>query len=602
MPAADPPSRPGPHASRPATGADVPEVVAVHLAAFGGSFLARLGPRFLRLYYRALLRTPGGVLLVAGDGPDGVAGFAAGSVAPDEIGPELRRHPLALARALVAGIVRDPLLVPSTLRNIRRMQGSEGHEAPEGTAELTSIAAHPDHWGSGLAGELLAGFEDACREAGCDAVELTTDARDNVRAITFYRRRDYRPVAFVSGRGRPVVLLRKALGDVPDGQGRWYRAAFVLNKAISASDYRHLFSRRSAQCEVTFALPGAGTPDLPGRDLPIHEGARPADLWHLVAYVRAVRRGPEAVQLLHFFAFKLVAVGPLVAHVHGIPCVVTVTGLGRVFSSTSPTAAVARRLLVIPLLRRSLPLASRVLFQSETDRRTLEAAVPAIAGRSVLIRSAAELATVEGADDTPAWDLLWVSRLMASKGGRDVLALAERLAGGPPTLGVLGPDAEGEAELAEAFASAARRGVLDHRGEVPASVVAAAYRATKVVLFLSVYGEGVPRVLVEAGLARRAVVAYDTPLTRELLGDGRGVLVPAGDVRALEAAARALVDDPTRRDELGGCLEAFVHREFDVDAYVRRLDEIMADAVAPGIGAAPLRPHQADSGGAPPVT
>src|SRR5690606_32817022 len=121
-------------------------------------------------------------------------------------------------------------------------------------------------------------------------------------------------------------------------------------------------------------------------------------------------------------------------------------------------------------------------------------------------------------------------------------------------IGVLGPPAEGEADVADAFADAHRRGVLDHRGEVPAPVVAAAYRATKVVLFLSRYGEGVPRVLIEAGLASRPVVAYDTPLTRELLGDGRGVLVPAGDVGALEDAVRSLVDDPARREDLGARL------------------------------------------------
>lgn len=576
---------------RRATPADVDAVVAVHLEAFGDAFLARLGPRFLKLYYEVLLDAPGGVLLVGEDPELGVVAFAAGATDPGDVTSGLRSHPGRLLWSVLRGVVADPTLVTATVRNVLRMRGaSSGHRAS--AAELTSIAVSPRVEGSGLGHLALQAFEQACAESGCDVVELTTDARDNSHAISFYRRHGYRPTGFVAGRGRPMLGLERSLSQptrrqdaeeaVPD---RWYRVDFVLNKAITASDYRHLFHRRSRWSLVEFALPGAGTADLPGTHLDIGEGLAPSDPVRLLRYVYAARRGSGPPQLLHFFAFKLVAVGPLVAASAGLPSVVTVTGLGRMFSSGSPVVAMVRRLLVLPLLRRSLPKARRVMFQSRTDMDLLVDLVPSIAERSLLIRSAARLVELEDDDAVPPrrHDVIWISRLMEAKGGGDVLELAPLLARRGLELGVFGPPAGGEAELAARFERSDRDGELVYRGEVGAAEVAGAYRGCEVVLFLSRYGEGVPRVIIEAGLAERAVVAYETPLTRELLGEGRGLLVPPGDVGALDAAVAELMGDPSRRAEMGRALGEFVAEQFDEDRYVRRLDLLMADAVAPGM-------------------
>ena len=49
------------------------------------------------------------------------------------------------------------------------------------------------------------------------------------------------------------------------------------------------------------------------------------------------------------------------------------------------------------------------------------------------------------------------------------------------------------------------------------------------------------------------VVAFDTPVHREYLGD-LGVYAPIGDVDALASAIRSLLLDPSRRHSLGGQL------------------------------------------------
>ncbi|REF31624.1 glycosyltransferase involved in cell wall biosynthesis [Calidifontibacter indicus] len=59
-----------------------------------------------------------------------------------------------------------------------------------------------------------------------------------------------------------------------------------------------------------------------------------------------------------------------------------------------------------------------------------------------------------------------------------------------------------------------------------------------------------PLVVMEAMLLARPIVAFDVGGVRDQLGDA-GVVVPASDVDALVGAVVSLVEDPTRRDELG---------------------------------------------------
>ncbi|WP_243716953.1 glycosyltransferase family 4 protein [Actinomadura darangshiensis] len=70
---------------------------------------------------------------------------------------------------------------------------------------------------------------------------------------------------------------------------------------------------------------------------------------------------------------------------------------------------------------------------------------------------------------------------------------------------------------------------------------------------LSSRREGMPMVVIEAMGMALPVVAFDCPTgPAELITSGRdGVLVPAGDVDALTAALRELMDDPGLRDRLG---------------------------------------------------
>jgi glycosyltransferase involved in cell wall biosynthesis len=76
------------------------------------------------------------------------------------------------------------------------------------------------------------------------------------------------------------------------------------------------------------------------------------------------------------------------------------------------------------------------------------------------------------------------------------------------------------------------------------SDVAPVYAAADAVVLAS-RTEGMPGVLIEAGLSERPVVAYDVGAVSEIVADGEtGLLVSSGDVTGLAAALRGVLEDP----------------------------------------------------------
>ena len=92
--------------------------------------------------------------------------------------------------------------------------------------------------------------------------------------------------------------------------------------------------------------------------------------------------------------------------------------------------------------------------------------------------------------------------------------------------------------------------------------------------------EGLPLALLEAMGAGLAVVATDVPGNRDVVRAGEtGLLVPAGDERALAAAIATLMDDPERRRRMGRAGRERVREEFGIRAMVDRTAEVYRAAL-----------------------
>jgi glycosyltransferase involved in cell wall biosynthesis len=68
----------------------------------------------------------------------------------------------------------------------------------------------------------------------------------------------------------------------------------------------------------------------------------------------------------------------------------------------------------------------------------------------------------------------------------------------------------------------------------------------------SSYGEGIPRILVEAAAAGRPIVTTDSPGCRDIVRHGEnGLLVPVCDAEALITALALLIENPPVRAAMG---------------------------------------------------
>ena len=284
----------------------------------------------------------------------------------------------------------------------------------------------------------------------------------------------------------------------------------------------------------------------------------------------------RAVQpdVVHLVSIKPVLLGGLVARLAGVPAVVAaVSGLGFVFIAHGAKAAV-RRWLVGGLYRVALGHHNlKVVFQNPDDRASLSKLAHLPDSKIAMIRgSGVELTQYSGTPlplGVPV--VLLAARLLADKGVREFVQAARLLKQQCVSarfclVGSIDP--ANPASLADAeLTQWASEGVLElwgQRSDMPRVLAAA-----QVVVLPSYYGEGLPKVLIEAAACGRAVVTTDHPGCRDAIDPGvTGLLVPVRNAEALADALKGLINDPARCQAMGNAGRALAERMFDVQQVV----------------------------------
>jgi glycosyltransferase involved in cell wall biosynthesis len=94
-------------------------------------------------------------------------------------------------------------------------------------------------------------------------------------------------------------------------------------------------------------------------------------------------------------------------------------------------------------------------------------------------------------------------------------------------------------------------------------------------LLLASRSEGLPNVVIEAGLAGLPAVAYDVAGVREVVQHGRtGLVAPAGDIDGLASAAARLLADPEAGRRMGDAARERCRREFEISVVAPRYLDI----------------------------
>jgi ribosomal protein S18 acetylase RimI-like enzyme len=171
---------------RVAVDADLPAVCDVHLGSFPGFFLSRMGPRFLRAYYRCVLTYEGSIFLVA-ETAGIVSGFVAGFVNSAGFYRHLVRSSARFVVPTACAVFVAPALLIRVMDGRRRVGASTvPSSSSHADAELASLAVVGTHSGRGIGRLLVADFVVYAQRRRCRQVSLTTDASENDRVNEFY--------------------------------------------------------------------------------------------------------------------------------------------------------------------------------------------------------------------------------------------------------------------------------------------------------------------------------------------------------------------------------------------------------------------------------
>ncbi len=281
--------------------------------------------------------------------------------------------------------------------------------------------------------------------------------------------------------------------------------------------------------------------------------------WHEAQAILELRRVYAAWRpdIVHHVAIKPVIYGSLAARMVGLHAVVNaLAGLGFVFSSDSLKAQLLQ-MLIRPLLKLALGgNRSRVIVQNPDDSRVLADLGLAASDRIRLIRGAGVNLEKFSAGAMPRGRpiVILAARMLWDKGVGAFVDVARALQeGGIDARFVLvgesdpgNPAAVPETQLAQ-WRSA---GVVEWWGrriDMPEVFLQAS-----IVCLPTTYGEGIPKVLIEAAACGRPIVAYDVPGCREIVRNGKnGLLVPRGDVAGLASAVSTLLADSDLRANMG---------------------------------------------------
>jgi len=285
----------------------------------------------------------------------------------------------------------------------------------------------------------------------------------------------------------------------------------------------------------------------------------------------ALRRHLTAIapDIIHAITIKPNIYVGLLVYSLKVPYVLSVTGTGTIFSGQSLLIKVVRP--IIRGLYKSLWSKTglrKIIFENGEDRDYFVQTGLCAEQEAVLILGAGVnteifLPVPELVSGKPV--ILFAARLLWDKGLGDLVAAAKLLRERAVNFeiqvaGIIDKDtmsAIDEAVLKDWH----NEGWITWLGTVKnmPDLIAQA----NIVVLPSFYGEGVPRILIEAASCQRAIVTTDMPGCREIVKHGiNGLLVPAQNVSELANALQHLLENPELRKAMGQAGRKMVVEEY----------------------------------------
>ncbi len=288
--------------------------------------------------------------------------------------------------------------------------------------------------------------------------------------------------------------------------------------------------------------------------------------------------------LIHCVTIKPNLIGGMCGKIFNIPTIMTVTGLGGAFSTASSKNRWIRFFVSQLYQYAASGDANRIVFENSEDPLLFRQLRIGKLSHQVIIKGAGvDIDSFSYRSTFPADNiLLFAARLLKDKGLDDLIVACSilKLEGYAVRLRVAGILDEDNAnaiskEHMERLKQIFEFEWLGQRKDMPQLIANA-----DLIVLPTVYGEGVPRILIEASATGRPVVATNVVGCREIVKHGyNGILVPPRCPKALAAAIKKIFKNHNLQKNMGIKGRLLVEKQFAdqhvIDATLALYDDLL---------------------------
>jgi glycosyltransferase involved in cell wall biosynthesis len=286
--------------------------------------------------------------------------------------------------------------------------------------------------------------------------------------------------------------------------------------------------------------------------------------------------------IVHLVTIKPYLYGGIIARIVKIPCVVSaISGMGSLFIQQNLISRILK-LFLYPVYRLAFNhLNQKIIVQNKDDERELmkwgvlnPIKVKLLKGSGVNLEYFTSFDELTG---TPV--VCFAARLLRDKGVYDFVSAAQLLkergvqakfylAG---DLDINNPTGLNVDDLNKLKKNGYIK-ILGYQNDIPKLY------ANSHIICLPSYREGLPKSLVEAAAASRAIVTTDVPGCRDaIIPNKTGLLVPIKNPKKLADALQWLIEHPQERIAMGKEGRKFAEKEFSIEKIVQNHLDIYQD-------------------------
>jgi glycosyltransferase involved in cell wall biosynthesis len=275
--------------------------------------------------------------------------------------------------------------------------------------------------------------------------------------------------------------------------------------------------------------------------------------------------------LVHLITVKPILLGGILARIFKTPAVViSFSGLGLVFKNKKSNKIISL-LFYLALSNKN----QKIIFQNNHDRLNISKIKSEAYVESEIIKgSGVDLSlfsTVEN-KETSNLMVMMASRFLYSKGVREFVEAAKIITKENKKIrfvlvgdvDLANPDSISKLEL-QKWKSESFMEIWGYQNNMHKII-----QKCDIFVFPSYYGEGLPKVLIEAAACGIAIITTDHPGCRDAVEPSSGILIPIQNHLALIKAIVSLIENPKKIKKMGMSGRRLAEREFDIKNVVDR--------------------------------